>query len=83
MSYWKEIVILRCCRDWPVHRDHAAGNGRCGMCRQVPHLVDEIYPEEKYAKNQSDLIQSKRVRQRKGSFPLSFILALSDLFLSR
>jgi hypothetical protein len=54
MSYWKEIIILRCCRDWPIHRDQTTGHpGRCGICRQVPYVVDEIYPEDKYAKNQN------------------------------
>ena len=48
-----DIIILRCCRDWPVHVDHAIGwNGKCGLCRQVPKIVWELYPEEKFARNQ-------------------------------
>lgn len=49
VQYWNDIIILRCCRDWPIHRHSSYGLlGRCGLCRQVPELVDEIYPEASY-----------------------------------
>lgn len=38
------IVTLRCCRDWPCHESYAYGHrGRCGICRQIPEVVDEEY----------------------------------------
>lgn len=46
-----DIIILRCCRDWPVHVHSAYGNmGKCGICKKVPTLVAERYPLEKYAR---------------------------------
>lgn len=40
------IVILRCCRDWPCHLQMAYGtNGRCGLCRQVPDIINQPYVE--------------------------------------
>lgn len=39
------IITLRCCRDWPCHESHAYGHhGRCGICKQIPEIVDEEYP---------------------------------------
>lgn len=46
------IIILRCCRDWPCHVYMAYGTkGRCGICHQVPDIINEPYPQEQYAKN--------------------------------
>lgn len=39
------IITLRCCRDWPCHESHAYGySGRCGICKEVPEVVNEEYP---------------------------------------
>ena len=52
-EHWNEIIIVRCCRDWPIHRHSAYHRmGRCGLCRQVPTVIDELYPESLYARNQ-------------------------------
>jgi hypothetical protein len=41
----KRLIILRCCRDWPCHADYAYGTrGVCGICKQVPKVIDEPYP---------------------------------------
>jgi hypothetical protein len=38
------IIILRCCRDWPVHAYCAyATSGRCGICREIPEVINEPY----------------------------------------
>ena len=48
-----DVVILRCCRDWPVHVHSAYWKmGKCGTCGEVPKVILELYPEEKYARNQ-------------------------------
>ena len=49
-----DIIILRCCRDWPIHAYAVYGQaiGRCGVCHERPYAIWEIYPEEKYARNQ-------------------------------
>jgi hypothetical protein len=45
-------VILRCCRDWPCHLAEAVyRGGRCGICKKVPEIVIETYPEHLYAHN--------------------------------
>lgn len=44
-----KIVILRCCRDWPVQIEIAHRHGgRCGLCNQIPIAVFDPYvkPEE-------------------------------------
>ena len=43
---WRgRIITLRCCRDWPCHESQAYGHyGRCGICRQIPEIIDEEYP---------------------------------------
>ena len=43
MTCHGEVIILRCCRDWPVHLSHAYGTGTCGLCRERPTLVFEPY----------------------------------------
>lgn len=49
-----DVVILRCCRDWPVHVHSAYWKmGKCGICGEVPKVILELYPEEKYARNQA------------------------------
>jgi hypothetical protein len=40
------IIILRCCRDWPVHAYMAYSGGRCGLCGQSPIVVNEPYKVE-------------------------------------
>lgn len=38
------IITLRCCRDWPCHESEAYRySGRCGICRQVPEVINEEY----------------------------------------
>lgn len=51
----EDLVTLRCCRDWPIHAYAVYGQqiGRCGICNNRPSVVWEIYPEEKYARNQA------------------------------
>ena len=52
-EHWNEIIIVRCCTNWPIHRHSAYGPmGRCGICRQTPIVVEELYPESLYARNQ-------------------------------
>jgi hypothetical protein len=49
-----DVVILRCCTDWPVHLHSAYGKmAKCSICGEVPAVVLELYPEEKYARNQA------------------------------
>ena len=49
-----DIIIMRCCRDWPIHRGYAYGPvGSCGICRTVPVVTNELYPESEYARNKS------------------------------
>lgn len=51
-DFFNEIIIARCCRDWPIHRYYAYNTrGRCGICRSVPEIVNELYPESEYARN--------------------------------
>lgn len=53
-DYKDDIIILRCCRDWPIHRSAAyTTNGRCGICRKIPQVIHELYVKEKFAKNQN------------------------------
>ena len=53
-EHWNEIIILRCCRDWPIHRHSAyLQMGRCGLCRQTPVVIEELYPESEYARNKT------------------------------
>ena len=44
-QYWRgRLIILRCCRDWPCHESEAIfRNGRCGLCLQIPEVIDEDY----------------------------------------
>lgn len=47
-----DIVILRCCRDWPCHATEAYGfGGKCGLCRKSPVAVAELYPLPEGARN--------------------------------
>lgn len=48
-----EIVILRCCRDWPIHVYATFNYGKCGICKTKPEVVYEKYPESQYAKNRT------------------------------
>lgn len=43
---WNDrLIILRCCRDWPCHEGMAyAYKGRCGLCKEIPTVVNEEYP---------------------------------------
>lgn len=46
------VIILRCCRDWPCHFHWAYGtNGRCGICRQIPEVINKPYIKENYEEN--------------------------------
>jgi len=51
---WNDVITLRCCRDWPIHRHSAYGRmGRCGICRNIPVVIEELYPESEYARNKN------------------------------
>lgn len=55
-DFEREIYILRCCRDWPVHMAEGLGmNGRCGICRQVPEYVHEKYNGPNQNRTDSDV----------------------------
>lgn len=47
----KDIIILRCCRDWPVHAYAIYDYGTCRLCGNRPEAVFEKYPESEYARN--------------------------------
>lgn len=38
------IIILRCCRDWPIQAHSAMiRGGTCGYCKKFPEVVFELY----------------------------------------
>lgn len=38
------IIILRCCRDWPIQAKMAMmKGGSCGLCGEYPTVVFERY----------------------------------------
>jgi len=49
-----DIIILRCCRDWPVHAHTAYNtNGKCGLCHDFPIVVWEKYQEKKFTRDEN------------------------------
>lgn len=35
------IVIMRCCRDWPIPTFPPGGPGRCKLCGDIPHPIED------------------------------------------
>lgn len=35
------LMYLKCCRIWPCHLAYISYGGRCGICKQVPIVLEE------------------------------------------